>query len=226
MNFLSHFYFEAYNPDSYYVLGVALPDLVKNHNRRWNLHPKKHEAEILRNEKLQSIYEGWKKHLWVDDLFHSSEFFLSESHAISNNIRSLPLENKHLKPFMVGHIGLELILDTLLIRNNKLDPAQFYTHLGNCNILDIEEFIRINGIEQAHEFGAFYDRFKQIQYLLSYKNNESIVYALNRIQFRLSGEFLSEQDTRILQTAIAQCMDSLELNYLSIFEEIEWKIKG
>lgn len=226
MNFLSHFYFEAYNPDSYYVLGVALPDLVKNHNRRWNMHPKKMEAEWAKNPIFQSIYNGWLKHLLIDEYFHNSDFFIQESHKISEKIRSLDLENKHLKPFMVGHIGLELILDTLLITENKIDPHQFYKHLSACKANDIEEFISLNGITSAQEFHTFFQRFQETQYLLSYKNNESIVYALNRIQFRLSGEFLSEKDTRILQQAIADCMDKLKLNYLQIFEEIEWKLKN
>lgn len=226
MNYLSHFFFDASNSNSAYILGIALPDLVKNHNRRWNLHPHKHEDLWKNSEVLSSINFGWQRHLAVDDLFHSSDYFMKYSRKISEDIRNLKLDNVHLKPFMVGHIGLELILDTLLIKNKIVDAQVFYNHLEACQVDDIEQFIQLNGIANAAEFRTFYQRFKDVQYLLSYKSNESIVYALNRIQYRLSGSFLNEKDTIILQDAIAECMNYIELDYLTVFEEIEWRLKN
>ena len=189
------------------------------------MHPHKHEDLWKNSEVLSSIYSGWQKHLAVDDLFHSSDYFLKYSRKISEDIRNLKLDNTHLKPFMVGHIGLELILDTLLIKNKIIDAKVFYKHLENCQVNDIEQFIYLNGISDAAEFRAFYQRFKDVQYLLSYKSNESIVYELNRIQYRLSGSFLNEKDTIILQDAIANSMNYIEQNYLTVFEEIEWRLK-
>jgi hypothetical protein len=189
------------------------------------MHPHKYHELWQDNEVLQSIHLGWQRHLAVDDLFHSSDYFLQKSRKISEDIRNLKLDNINLKPFMVGHIGLELILDTLLIKNKIIDSKAFYNHLETCQVNDIEQFIYLNGIADAAEFRTFYQRFKEVKYLLSYKSNESIVYALNRIQYRLSGSFLNEKDTIILQDAIAECMNYIELDYLTVFEEIEWRLK-
>jgi hypothetical protein len=224
MNYLSHYYFDQLNPDPYKVLGVALPDLVKNHNRRWNIRPEKYAHRWESNEKLRGIYEGWARHMQVDQLFHDSDFFKRESGIITSHIRSLPLETKGIKPFMVGHIGLELMLDTLLIQSERIKPIDFYKTLNACELPHIEGFLVGNEIEEAQSFFGFYERFCSVQYLLNYENQDSIVYALNRIQYRLSGSYFSEHDNLALKNAFSYLLPNLEERYLSIFEEIELKL--
>jgi len=221
MNYLSHYYFDKKNNDPYYILGIALPDLTKNHHRRWNVHPHKHANEYAQNPIFQSIYKGWERHLAVDHYFHEAPFFISKSALITERMRSLPFENNKVKPFMIGHIGLELILDTLLIKNKNIDPLQFYSLLEACDTENIIAFLTINEIIDAQSFEAFYKRFCEVQYLLSYKSNESIVYALNRIQFRITGEFFTENDVRLLHHHMSELMDIVEKDYLSIFEDIQ-----
>lgn len=224
MNYLSHYYFDQLNPDPYEVLGVALPDLVKNHNRRWNIRPEKFIDRWETNDQLAAIYTGWAKHMQVDQLFHESDFFKYESGLITNHIRSLPLESKSIKPFMVGHIGLELMLDTLLIQSGRVQPKNFYKALEACSLPHIEGFIWGNEILDTQSFCSFYERFCSVQYLLNYENHESIVYALNRIQYRLSGSYFTEHDNLALKNAFSYLLPNLEQRYLSIFEEIESKL--
>lgn len=221
MNYLSHYYFDQQNPDPYYILGIALPDLVKNHNRRWNLHPFKHAELFADNPAHRSILKGWNRHLAVDHYFHEAAYFIEKSHFITLEMRSIPFENNKVKPFMIGHVGLEIMLDTLLLKHQKVRGIGFYEHLEQCDIHQIIKFLELNGIDHAEEFTRFYNRFCESKYLLSYQSNESIVYALNRIQYRLSNQYFTENDTRLMHKHIAELMDSIEKDYLIIFEEIE-----
>ena len=75
MNFLSHYYFERQNLNSNIVIGTILPDLVKNAEKEWNLFPQKNEELFNKDPKLNSLLTGWKRHLEVDLIFHSSDFF-------------------------------------------------------------------------------------------------------------------------------------------------------
>lgn len=221
MNYLSHYYFDQQSIDPYYILGIALPDLTKNHHRRWNMHPHKHLAAYENNPIFQSIYKGWERHLSVDHFFHESPYFIEKSSMITERMRSIPFENNKVKPFMIGHIGLELMLDTLLIKNQNIEAIHFYAQLHKCDIQQIINFLEINGIEHPETFRNFYERFCTIQYLLSYQSNESIVYALNRIQYRLNQQFFTENDVRLLHHHVADLMDIVEHDYLSIFEDIQ-----
>ena len=44
MNFLSHFYFDRLNTDANVVMGVVLPDLIKNASKEANLYPQKNDG--------------------------------------------------------------------------------------------------------------------------------------------------------------------------------------
>lgn len=221
MNYLSHYYFDQKSTDPYYILGIALPDLVKNHQRRWNIHPHKNEHQYQDNPQLKSIYNGWKRHLEVDHFFHEADYFIHKSGLITERMRTISFENNKVKPFMIGHIGLELMLDTLLIKNKKIEALNFYKMMKKCNLSHIYKFLSINGIEDEESFGEFYERFCEVQYLLSYQSNESIVYALNRIQYRLNKQYFTENDVRTMRHHIAELMDVVEQDYLYIFDQID-----
>jgi hypothetical protein len=221
MNYLSHFYFDRTHENPYHILGIALPDLVKNHHRRWNVQPHKNIDRLSDSPEFQSILTGWNRHLQVDKLFHEASYFIAESGKIAEKIRKLGLKDPSIKPFMLGHIGLELMLDTLLIQHNKISVNDFYSHLNACDPRIIEEFLKANNIEEPHTFKSFYERFCQVQYLLNYENNESVVYALNRIQYRLTGRYFSDSDAELLRSTFSEFISDIASHDFIIFNEIE-----
>lgn len=95
MNFLSHFYFDRDTNNHYLVLGIVLPDLLKNADKTIVIHPEKlHHTDF----KVNSIIQGWKKHLEVDRYFHSSGFFLTHSHQLKKQLLPV-IEGSPVKPF-------------------------------------------------------------------------------------------------------------------------------
>ncbi len=79
MNFLSHYYFDRDDTNCYHILGIVLPDLLKNADKTIVLHPEKMHHP---NDAVNSIVTGWNKHLEVDRYFHSSDFFIEHSHEL------------------------------------------------------------------------------------------------------------------------------------------------
>src|ERR1700712_900418 len=129
MNFLSHFYFDRDTDNCYLILGTILPDLLKNADKTIILHP---EKLIHRDIEVNSIIKGWNKHLEVDRYFHSSEFFLTHSHQLKNVLAPV-ITGSPVKPFFLGHIALELILDILLITTNEIVVHDFYERMQECD---------------------------------------------------------------------------------------------
>jgi hypothetical protein len=137
MNFLSHFYFDRDTDNCYLILGTVLPDLLKNADKTVILHPEKLKHS---NPAVNSIVQGWNKHLEVDRYFHSSDFFIHHSHQLKKLL--LPaIEGSPVKPFFLGHIALELILDNLLLTTSEITADGFYDHLDGCKELDVDEFL-------------------------------------------------------------------------------------
>ncbi len=221
MNFLSHFYFDRDTDDCYFVLGTVLPDLLKNADKTIILHPEKlHHS----SSEINSIIKGWNKHLKVDRYFHSSGFFITHSHDLKKKL--LPaMEGSPVKPFFLGHVALELVLDNLLITTEKITADGFYSHLDGCRIEIIDEFLTFAGLKDTVTFSKFYDGFKKSRYLHSYSETSEIAYALKRICMRIWHNPFSAKNEAKMNEILTVYREDLMGNFMDIFHEIEGKLR-
>jgi acyl carrier protein phosphodiesterase len=220
MNFLSHFYFERENLDENMVIGTVLPDLVKNAHKDWNLYPRKFEHLFIGDDKLNSLLIGWQRHLEVDRLFHSSAFFKNETAKLKQLLLPI-LGDSPVRPSFLAHIGVELVLDHLLVINNKINIPLFYDHLNRVDDTILSDFLKKSGSGDTDKFFNFLNNFRSSRYLLNYKTLENISYALQRICMRLWPHPFNESTVSFLTEQLAIYKVALEVNYLDIFKEIE-----
>lgn len=220
MNFLSHFYFDRDTDNCYHILGTVLPDLLKNADKTIVLHP---EKLYHTNNDINSIIKGWNKHLEVDRYFHSSEFFLTHSHQLK--LLLLPaIEGSPVKPFFLGHIALELILDNLLLTTQKVTADGFYNHLDGCDDSVIAEFLTFAGLKDTAVFFKFYNGFKKSRYLFSYAETKQIAYALKRICMRVWKDPFTPEHEAKMNEILTAYRASLLNSFMLIFDEIENKL--
>jgi acyl carrier protein phosphodiesterase len=220
MNFLSHYYFEKATDNEHMVMGVVLPDLVKNASKDWNLYPQKNDMLFLGDNDLAALLAGWKKHLEVDRLFHSSLFFASQTSVLRQMIVPV-LQSGPVKPFFLAHIGLELLIDHLLVVHQEIDIASFYEQLSRANSPSLRLFLDKAGLEDPDRFFKFLDGFISSRYLLSYQKIENITYALNRICMRIWPNPFTEAQLEHLTEQFTLFSTVLNRDYLTIFKEIE-----
>ncbi len=219
MNFLSHFYFDRNTPNANIVLGTILPDLLKNANKSWNVHPEKH-PELFDKDGLNTLLEGWKRHLQVDLLFHSSDFFNTKTQELKQLLIPI-LKDTPVRPSFLAHIGVELLLDHLLVEHQKIAINTFYDHLEAVEEEDLTNFLKESNIDDIELFFKFFNSFKSSRYLLSYQKLENISYALQRICMRLWERPFTEKTTQELTTVLEFYKNQLEVDFMIIFEEIE-----
>lgn len=220
MNFLSHFYFERQNSNDYIVMGVVLPDLIKNADKNWNLNPQKDQYLFRDVTDYAGILEGWKRHLEVDRLFHSSAFF-KEQTGILKQLLLPALQSGPVKPFFLAHIGLELVLDHLLLTRNHVDTDHFYTQLNAADTDSLEGFLRLAGLPSQQRFAKFLNEFICSRYLFSYEKMENITYSLNRICMRLWKDPFTTAQLDIITLKLEEFKKQLEDHYMTIFQTIE-----
>ncbi len=220
MNFLSHYYFDRNVTDCYFILGTVLPDLLKNADKTIVLHPEKLQHQ---NPPINSIVKGWNKHLDVDRYFHSSDFFATHSHQLKNLLAPV-IEGSPVKPFFLGHIAVELILDNLLLTTGKVMVDDFYSHLKGCDNTIIEEFLTSAGLKDSTRFFRFYEGFKRDGYLHTYSETQQIAYALKRICMRVwENPFTPLHEARMNEALVAY-RQLLLPDFMTIFYEIEEKL--
>ena len=219
MNFLSHFYFERKNTNDYIVMGVVLPDLIKNADKNWNLNPQKDEYLFRDVPEYDALLKGWKRHLEVDRIFHSSNFF-KEQTAILKQMILPAVETGPVKAFFLAHIGLELILDHLLLTQDIVDTDIFYSQLQASRSEGLTGFLRLAGLPDQRRFDKFLDEFIKSRYLFSYAKIENITYSLNRICMRLWTEPFQKEQLDILTSQLEEFKQQLQNNFLTIFHEV------
>ncbi len=220
MNFLSHFYFDRDTDNCYFVLGTVLPDLLKNADKTIIVHPEKITSP---DEDILPLIAGWKKHLEVDRYFHSSDFFLTHSHLLKK--RLLPaIEGSPVKPFFLGHIALELILDNLLLTTHQITADGFYDHLDGCEQNVVQKFLIAAGLKDTALFFKFYEGFKKSRYLYSYSNTKEIAYALKRICMRVWKDPFTAENEAMMNEVLTAYRTELLNEFPVIFNEIENKL--
>ncbi|GGH19416.1 hypothetical protein [Mucilaginibacter phyllosphaerae] len=216
MNFLSHYYFDRDTTNCYFILGTVLPDLLKNADKTIILHP---EHLVHSNPNINGIIQGWNKHLLVDKYFHSAEFFLTHSHTLKNLLAPVITESP-VKPFFLGHIAIELILDNLLITTNAISVSQFYDHLDDCEPDVIRDFLVFAGLKNSDVFFKFYEEFKRSRYLNTYINIEQITYALKRICMRVWRNPFTPQQEAGMTGILLNYRLGLINSFMDIYDEI------
>lgn len=225
MNFLSHFYFERQTSNNYIVMGMVLPDLIKNASKDWNLNPQKDEYLFNDIPNYAALLEGWKRHLLLDQLFHSSLFF-KEQTAILKQLLLPALQTGPVKPFFLAHIGLELVLDHLLLTKTLIHTDRFYQQLQGANTESLTGFLRLAGLPDQARFQKFIDGFISSRYLFSYEKMENLTYALNRICMRLWNNPFTDEQLNLLTTGLEKFKVLLEKDFLTIFEELDQQLNG
>ncbi len=224
MNFLSHYYFERENQNSNRIIGTVLPDLVKNAHKDWNFYPQKNEEIFSTDNKLISILDGWKRHLEVDILFHSSDFFNRHTANLKQFLVPI-LEESPVRPSFLAHIGVELLLDHLLVINAKIDINSFYHHLNKVDEVKLKLFLKKCDCNNPDQFFRFLNSFRSSRYLLSYQKIENISYALQRICMRLWAHPFDEKTVLLLTAKLELYKEELKKDYMAIFQEIEGRLE-
>ena len=224
MNFLSHFYFDRNTSNPEFVLGCVMPDLVKNANKSWNLHPEKKAHLFKESYQLESLLAGWEKHLDIDRYFHSSDFFLEHTRAIRQTIAPI-LEDSEVRPSFLAHISLELMLDSNLLSLEEINAFHFYDQLAKVERGTVKQFLELNMVTDTAKFFRFFDEFLEVNYLHRYNESENLIYALNRICMRIWSDPLNVQQKLQLNEVLLDYQKSLEGCYMDIFKDLDLHLK-
>ena len=145
------------------------------------------------------------------------------SHQLKKNL--LPaIEGSPVKPFFLGHIAVELILDSLLIITQKVKVDDFYNHLHNCDNEVIMEFFNAAGLKDLTFFFKYFEKFKAERYLKTYVDVPQITYALRRICMRIWQQPFTSEHEEDMTAILADYRTMLGPDFMLVFNEIEEKM--
>ena len=223
MNFLSHYYIDWEIDDPHYTLGKILPDLLRNFKK--GLRIKASEDIAIEFEYLQPLHKGIENHHQVDFHFHNSDFFKKYSNEIKVILKTEAYDSIRKYYYFYAHILLEMMLDRLLLKKNREIGTKFYEQLREIKKETISGFLRYNGVDiPAKEFFNYLSGFVNARYLFEYIDNDKLLYALGRINYRAGLYHFTSADFEKLKGKVGDIESLLHEDYLEIFSEIRKKI--
>ncbi|MDX2249937.1 MAG: hypothetical protein SF052_24345 [Bacteroidia bacterium] len=222
MNFISHFYLDRKVNNSLFFAGVSTPDLVSVFDRNVRLKESRMPLimENVATEGEISFYNGVMRHFEADRIFHTSTFFLTETHTLSRLIEKTFNEGQYRRAFFVAHVLFELLLDKILIQNDDTLVPEFYNHL---QAYPVEEIVRLTEWvthTSMPSYDGFLKKFIRKKYLYNYVDPMQVCYILRRI---VQGVGISQvsylHSARFLQM-IHQYEESLSGRCYTAFEHL------
>lgn len=224
VNFLSHYYFDRYAVFPEQVLGGLLPDLLKNADKEYSFQLKKFEDLLPQDPKTKAISEGWNRHVEVDKLFHSSDYFYEHTHKLRKHIEHI-VEDLPIRASFLAHIALELVLDYLLIKKEILSVERLYENLEHADRKTLSIYLQhIEGVD-LEKFYKFYDSFLESKYIFQYAEIENIPHALFNICKRVWDFSFTQQHANDLAEKLKEYQEQELLDFKEIYTFINDKLE-
>ncbi|MCH8330913.1 MAG: hypothetical protein IH946_05970 [Bacteroidetes bacterium] len=216
MNFLSHFYIDHDNEDPYFTTGAILPDLAKIYNNTWRL---KDPLEEFDHDNLLQIHKGVNRHYAIDAKFHNTGFFKENSDLILNRLKSEQFEGIEKYKYFLAHILLELLMDRLLVIENKAIGDKFYSLLKDTDQKFLSMYLKnFTFVYESGEFLSFFNRFIISEYLNDYAIIDKFLFALNRTWSRANKTEFTISDSKKLLQIINDLEKELSTKYLDFLD--------
>jgi hypothetical protein len=201
-------------------LGVALPDLLSAYDRQLRFHQSRVQKQLAVSQNIP-LWLGVKNHLITDAFFHKSEFFKKSYQEIRPIlIRTLPPE-LNVRPFFLGHIAVELLLDHWLLKNNPSLAGQFYATLQPIDLgrtrTELESFFAI----KIDRFDYFMNKFMTLRFVESYSDLKNLIGAMNRMLMRTRQEPITDHNQVLFHNALQASLETVEFHFPSLIHEFK-----
>lgn len=184
MNYLSHAY--KYLDDPYFVAGTALPDWMSVVDRR-NRARSQSAAPLAddSDRQLAAFARGVMQHHHDDRWFHQTEAFMLLSTRFAVELRAiLPTTGGHQAGF-VGHIVVELLLDSVLSEANPDYLMSYYAALESLDLKFVQAAANRVCSKPFEVLPVLIPRFVQERFLADYADDARLWMRLNHVMHRV-----------------------------------------
>ncbi len=187
MNFLAHGY--RYIDDPYFLAGTAVPDWLSYIDRKIRARRKLAEPYMRDvDPHVASVAAGIVQHHIDDQTFHGSRIFVELSMRFAVELRERVPKDNGLRCGFVGHIVVELLLDSYLHQRFPGRLDRYYQAIRSLNPLVVQAAVnRITG-KPTDRLAGLIGRFAETGFLYDYEEDEKLLWRINQVLSRISLE--------------------------------------
>lgn len=215
MNYLAHAwrFLRDGDADPYELAGVAVPDWLGVAAKRTKC--RSHQARPHRESsdpRLAALARGVCQHHADDAWFHESPAFGRLSLAFAKRIRLAFGEATSMRPWFLGHILVELLLDDELSRREPSLLDRYYNRIAGLDAAWIAARVAEMAGRDVGRLADFIERYGEVQFLRDYRDDERLAFRLGQVMQRVGLERLPPSFPALLpecRRAVAASYDQL-----------------
>ncbi|MCA9241685.1 MAG: hypothetical protein KDA37_15850 [Planctomycetales bacterium] len=173
-------------PNAYLLAGVAAPDWLNVTAKKTKCRTRHAQAFFEHADpRMTSLARGVARHHADDAWFHDTRAFNELSLRFAKQVRDAFGDSSGMRPWFLGHILVELLLDDALIASA---PHQLDAYYGVMDSLDAEfvaSAIQTMCGRPVGELAWFIDRYRQVRFLADYSDDQRLLMRLNQVMSRV-----------------------------------------
>ncbi|QDV72531.1 hypothetical protein [Botrimarina mediterranea] len=215
MNYLAHAWSFLRNgsADPYELAGVAVPDWLGVASRRTKCRSRDAAPHLdSENAQLAALARGVCRHHADDAWFHESPAFGALSLGFAKTVREALGESTSMRPWFLGHILVEMLLDDELARREPGLLDWYYELMTHVDGAWVAASIERMAQRDVGDLALFVERYVEVRFLADYRDDDALVMRLNQVMQRVRLDKLPAAFTPLLagfRGAVAASFDEL-----------------
>ncbi|PQO48014.1 hypothetical protein [Blastopirellula marina] len=211
MNYFAHGRLFLDRP--YFLAGTAVPDWLNVVDRKMRARSKGALPHCDADDPVMAeVARGVVQHHQDDDWFHRTPAFGELSWRFTVLIRDGIGADDGLRPSFLGHILVELLLDSELAKRNPGLLSAYYEALGKIEPAKVETAVNAIATRTSDRLAWFIERFLEVRFLEDYAEDEKLTLRLNQVLQRVKLPALPSGFAPLLpimRSAVAERFDDL-----------------
>lgn len=184
MNYFTHG--RRFVHDPYFLAGTAVPDWLSIVDRKVRARSK-HAVRFVEDSdpRVAAVARGVVQHHRDDDWFHQTRAFAELSLKFTVAIRDLLPPDDGLRPSFLGHILVELLLDSQLAAGSPGLLAAYYQSLETIDPAVVESAVNRMATRPTDRLAVLIPRFSAERFLYDYAEDGKLLTRLNHVMRRV-----------------------------------------
>lgn len=185
MNYFSHAI--RFLDDPYFVAGVSVPDWLNVVDRKVRVRSKDALKFVdHQNQDFAAVAKGIVQHHFDDDWFHKSRIFTELNLKLAEGFRTYLPEEAGFRPSFLGHILVEILIDSELIARHPDKLEQYYDVLNQIKGEVVQEVVNSLAKNQTDRLALLIPRFCTERFLADYAEDRQLLRRLNQVMKRVT----------------------------------------
>ncbi|MEM1070759.1 MAG: hypothetical protein AAGI63_17780 [Planctomycetota bacterium] len=184
MNFLCHAL--PYMDEPLVAVATGIPDWLSLVDRRIRARAKAAKPHLQSDDAmLRAVARGVVQHVEDDRWFHATRAFAEVNLQLAVQLRDLLPGDAGFRPTFVGHILVEMLLDSFWVRDDRNLCDQYYDAVATVPSEDVQRCVNVITGNPTDGLVAVMERFSEMQFLYDYTDRSRLLFRVNQVLRRV-----------------------------------------